>query len=212
MPIALLFPLLCAVCPVAFGLAPKPVTIPITGADTVLAVYAQDSGLSCREPQLILAIWGDGRAIWSDDPLGGGFPYRSGKIDPKRVISFFSGLERDGFFADQGLNQTHFGPDSRFTTILAKSGKKELKMQSWHELYKAPGKIVATKTGLTPLAGRSRLAVLAREPADYLYYRLAWSELRERASTLIPSQSKPVVGNLIVDGGVFSWGEVQDKP
>jgi hypothetical protein len=203
---------LFSLSPLVPGLTSQQGAQPITGADGVLAVYTAGGGLGPSDgPQLILAVWGDGRAVWSEDLLGGGAPYRSGQIDAKRLTALVSRLDHDGFFADERLSQIHFGPDSHFTTILVKCGNKQLKMQSWHELYEAQGKVVATKRGLTGLEGRSRLAVLAKEPADYLYYRLAWSELRERASSLIPSESKRVDGRLRLEAGNLSWEEVSGK-
>jgi hypothetical protein len=204
--------LLLALCQVVPGRAPHRAAQPITGADTVFAVYTEDWGLrSSGEPQLVLAIWGDGRALWSEDRLRGGAPYRAGQIDPKRLTALLSRLERDGFFANERLSRGHFGPDSQFTTILVRSGKKQLKMASWHELSEAGGTVVATGAGLVPLAGRSRLAVLARESAEYLHYRLAWGELRAGASGLIPSESKRVEGKLRLEAGNLSWEEASGK-
>src|SRR5437764_3969488 len=48
----------------------KPPLRPITEADSVLAVYHQDWGLFSRgTPAIILAIWPDGHAVWSEDRL-----------------------------------------------------------------------------------------------------------------------------------------------
>jgi hypothetical protein len=204
--------LLLALGPFVPAHAAEQAAQPITDADKVLALYTEDHGLrSAGKPQLILAVWGDGRVLWSEDRLRGGAPYRVGQIAPRRLTSLLSRLERDGFFADPKLSRSHFGPDAQFTTILVKSGKKQLKMQSWHELFEAGGKVVATKAGLVALEGRSRLAVLRKEPADYLHFRLAWSELRDSTSGLILSESKPIKGKLLMEAGRLSWQEVSDK-
>jgi hypothetical protein len=204
--------LLLALGQVVPGRAPLRAAQPITGADTVLAVYTEDWRLgSSGGPRLVLALWGDGRALWSEDRLRGGAPYRAGRINPKRLTALLSRLERDGFFADEELSRSHFGPDSQFTTILVRSGKKQLKMSSWHELAEAGGTVVATGAGLVPLDGRSRLAALARESAEYLHYRLAWSELRESASSLVPGESRRVEGKLRLKAGNLSWEEAPVK-
>ncbi|MBI3467888.1 MAG: hypothetical protein HY000_33190 [Planctomycetes bacterium] len=80
-------------------------------------------------------------------------------------------------------------------------------MASWHELFEAGGRTVATRGGITGLSGRSRLEVLRYEPADYLYYRFVWAEIRLGASALIPSESRPVTGELLIEAGAVSWRE-----
>jgi hypothetical protein len=57
------------------------------------------------------------------------------------------------------------------------------------------------------LEGSDRLAVLRREPAEYLYYRMVWSELRSRAFALLPTTARRVTGEVAVVGGVLSWRE-----
>ena len=113
----------------------------------------------------------------------------------------------DGVFQDESLGQVHFGPDSKFTSIFLKVGKRQLLMRSWHELYERAGRVVAKAGGLTSLEGSARLAVLRREPAEYLYYRMVWSELRSRALSLLPTEGRPVAGEVVSVGGVVSWRE-----
>src|SRR5262249_28647215 len=115
--------------------ADEPATRPITAAESVLAVYYQDHGLRspAKDPGLILAAWPDGRVIWSGDRLRGGAPYRAGQVEPKKVAALLARFENDGLFADEKLNQARFGPDSEFITVLVKAGKRQVKMESWHE-------------------------------------------------------------------------------
>src|SRR6516164_2031205 len=62
----------------------KQATIPITEADTVLAVYAEDWTLWNTDIyRIIIAIWPDGHVVWSENRLGGGAPYCTGKVDPR---------------------------------------------------------------------------------------------------------------------------------
>lgn len=185
---------------------------PITNAQTVFAVYTEDWGLaSSGTPNLILAVWDDGQLVWSEDRLHGGSPYRTGQIAPKKLTALLSHMEQDGMFADKKLAQSNFGPDSQFTTILLKSGKHQLKMQSWHELFEENGKVVATKSGIVPLNGRRRLDVLQMQPPEYLYYRLVWGAIRASSSRLIPSNGKSVEGRVLMKAGIMSWEEVLSK-
>src|SRR5687767_13791977 len=104
----------------------KPVVRPITEADTVLAVYWTNMSLAVAPPsdRLVLAIWPDGRAVWSADRVRGGPPYFEGRVEPKRVTALLDRFDREGLFADETLNRAHFGPDSQFNTVLVKSGKR----------------------------------------------------------------------------------------
>jgi hypothetical protein len=151
---------------------PKPAMRPISDAESVLAVYRQDWGLrSSGAPAMIFAAWPDGFMIWSDDRLMGGPPYRSGHVAPKKVTALLTRFDQDGLFANKGLNDAHFGPDSQFTTILVKSGKKKVEMSSWHELMEDSDKLVADHHGAGFLDGRRRLDVRRKAPAEYLFFR-----------------------------------------
>jgi hypothetical protein len=52
-----------------------------------------------------------------------------------------------------------------------------------------------------------RLAILRKEPADYLYFRFVWSETRGKLADLIPSDSKPSKGKPEMKAGVLTWQE-----
>src|SRR5262245_57227957 len=87
----------------------KTTTRPITEADSVLAVYREDWGLSSSgDPAIIFAAWIDGHVVWSNDRLKGGAPYRTGRADPRAVTALLARLDKDGLFADEKLNQAHF--------------------------------------------------------------------------------------------------------
>jgi len=184
---------------------------PIEMADSVLAIYPENLGLvrGPRIPAIILVIWPDGQVIWSTDRVNGGPPYFSGKVEPADVLVVLADVERDGLFADERLNDAHFGPDSGFTTLLVKWGKRQVKMQSWHERYEANGKTIAGSHGVSGLEGKRRFEALAKEPADYLHYRLVWSETRGRLIDLIPAAGKQVEGGPIMKDRRLVW---QDAP
>jgi hypothetical protein len=187
---------------------PSEPTRPITEADSVLAVYREDWGrASSGGPAIILVAWPDGHIVWSSDRIQGGAPYRAGRVDPKRVAALLVRSENDGLFADEKLNQAHFGPDSQFITLLVKSGKKQVKMQSWHELFEGSDKVVVDHRGAVALEGRRRLDELRKAPAEYLFFRTVWSETRTRLSDLIPVESDVSTGKPVMKVGVVSWQE-----
>jgi len=202
----------------AFGRAdePKECTRPITEAESVLAVYREDLGFfSTGEPAMILAAWPDGHIVWSKDRLKGGAPYFAGRADPKKVSGLLSRFEKEGLFADEKLNQAHFGPDSQFNTVLIKSGKKQVEMVSWHELMEVSDNWVATHQGGSRLLeGQRRLDELRKEPADYLFFRAVWSETRTKISDLVPGESVLSTGRPKRKAGVLWWqeGAVTSKP
>jgi hypothetical protein len=123
--LAVYFLLLGSIVPKLSAQEPKPAIRPISNAESVLAVYRQDWGLfSGGKPAIIFAAWPDGFVVWSGDRLKGGPPYRAAHIDPRRVTALLSRFDKDGLFADERLNDAKIGPDSQFTTLFIKSGKK----------------------------------------------------------------------------------------
>ncbi len=187
---------------------PKLATRPISDAESVLAVYREDWGrASSGEPAMIFTAWPDGFIVWSGDRLLGGPPYRAGHSDPRKVTALLTRFEQDGLFADKRLNDAQVGPDSQFTTVFIKSGKKQVEMSSWHELYEEPGKSVVDHNGVSGLGGRLRLDVLRRAPADYLFYRVVWSETRNKLVDLIPAESTAIAGKPVMKAGRLYWQE-----
>ena len=186
---------------------------PITLADSVVAIYAQNWGRpSGGGPKLILAAWGDGYVVWSQDRLQGGKPYLAGQVSPARVSAVLERVEREGAFGDPRLAQPCFGPDSSFTTILFRKAARQVKMDSWHEGAEAGGRVIARSCALASLGpDEKRLDALRKEPAEYLYYRVVWGELRALASSLIPSASQPVSGELVMGAGTMAWRELPSR-
>src|SRR5579862_3387963 len=79
---------------------PKQAMLPISEADSVLAVYLEDFGFASRGvPAIILVAWPDGYIVWSGDRLKGGPPYRAGHVDPKKVATLLARFDKDGLFA-----------------------------------------------------------------------------------------------------------------
>jgi len=183
---------------------------PITQSESMLALYVEDHG---RAPggqdrsALILAIWPDGQAVWSEDGITGGPPYRTGQVDADGLKSLHEQIVLDGAFDMPELSRSRFGPDSRFTTLLVKSGGKSLAMQSWHELFEEGGKIVVGDHGARALEVQLRLAALKEEPAEYLFYRFVWSELQSRMLRLLPDESQTIEGEFVRSHDGVAWRE-----
>jgi hypothetical protein len=186
---------------------PKQLVRPITTAKSVIAVYREDCGLgSDGRPAIIFAAWPDGHIVWSDDRIQGGPPYHAAESDPQRFAKLIARFEKDGLFADDKLNQANFGPDSAFIAVLIKSGKRKVQMTSWHELFEADGGLV-TSYGAVGSGNGSRLDVLRKEPAAYLFYRMVWSETRTSIATMIPTAGRPTSGSPLMKAGELSWEE-----
>jgi hypothetical protein len=184
-------------------------TRPVAEAETIVAVYDLDWGRASppRGPNLIAAVWGDGKVVWSKDRVRGGAPYLAGHIDPKKLTALVARLERDGAFADERLGRAHFGPDSQFTTVVVNSGKRRLKLESWHEVFETNEKLVATSRGIGSLDGRRREDVLREDTADYRHFRSTWDGIRAAIGDLIPKEGQATAGSLVVKDGVVSWRE-----
>jgi hypothetical protein len=179
---------------------------PITDAESVLAAYHEDWGLnSAGDPAIIFVAWPDGSIVWSLDRINGGPPYRTGKVDTTKVSALLKRFKSDGLLANKNLNRAYFGADSQFTTVYIKSGENQVKMQSWHELFEADGKLVADDAGIRSVEGQDRLGILKKASAEYLFFRFVWSETRGKINELIPCESKATSGKPIMYGGRLSW-------
>ena len=187
------------------GGSSKDELIPISSAEQVVTVTTHDWGrASDGQPKLVVAVWSDGVIVWSKNRIAGGAPYLRGKIEPTSCSTLLKRLDHDGYFANESLSQTHFGPDSQFTSILIKNENKKIEMQSWHELFELSGKIVCTSSGATGLKGK-RLESLANATKEYVHYRLAWAELRLMINQLLPTTGQTTNGDIHMEHGIMSW-------
>jgi hypothetical protein len=201
--------LLLALAAPQLVLAQEPSTRPISQTDSVLAVYREDWGLASRgDVALIFAAWPDGKVVWSAERVQGGPPYRTGKVEPKKVAALLARFEKDGLFADKKLGDPNFGPESQFITVFVKSGKQQIKMRSWHELFEESDNLADAGHGVEVLeGGKRRLDVLRTASSEFLFYRLVWSETRGKLAELIPSESSRTEGKPVMKHGDLSWQE-----
>ena len=182
---------------------------PITQADNVFAIYADNWGLgSAGGTKLIFCAWEDGDVIWSTDRIEGGPPYRMARLRSGDVISTLDRMDRAGIFDISQLNGGEVIVDSSFTTILVRRNGKQLKMQSSHELYEAHGSTMHLEGIVPGREPRKRLQLLADKSADYLHYRMTWLELRLAAAGLVPANGSESTGSPKMRHGVLSWQPV----
>ncbi len=181
--------------PVPIGEPPPTVAVCMLPSAMMRPPDGRRLELDDLDPRIIVAIWKDGRVIWSEDALRGGPPYFEGSIDPKVLAEFLAEVNNKGWFNDPVSKQHHWGPDSSWTAIIILGdGGKLLNMGSWHELFEANPNLVADATGIASLDRRDRAQVLAQQPEDYRRFRAIWSELRNRLQELIPADGKIVEG------------------
>lgn len=173
-----------------------------------ISVFVTDNtmrgGGSC---QLVFCVWNDGYAVWSKNELTGGPPYYCGQIPSDKIASLFRCVENDGYHDQKSLKADMFGPDSRFTSIVIRKDNQALvKMRSWHEVEEIiPGQVVL-ESGVHQLKeGQSRISELFKADPEYLQFRLAWAELRQKTGQLIPSTGTLTKGFVKRDGWRLDW-------
>ena len=111
--------------------------IPITKSDKVIAITAENFGLGARETKkLILALWEDGRIVWSRDKLNGGPPYYTALLPPDTLDSLLSKWEIAGIFSDKSVQGGDMWIDFRQTHIFIKSEAKTYSSRSVYEIQK----------------------------------------------------------------------------
>lgn len=148
------------------------------------------------EPRGLVALWADGKIVWSEDQKDGGAPYRTAKMDAEKLRAFLAKLEQQGLFKKGPDFLRHFGPDGSYHGIRVRSGKKVVELASWHELYERNPKTVATSHGLEGLDGRDRAELLKGDTKDYQEFRRLWLELRVFVKGLVPKEGAKFEGKV----------------
>jgi hypothetical protein len=136
----------------------------------------------------LLQMWIDGRIAWSDDIVRGGLPLHTATIEPAAVIGAIETIRNSVLLGGSWTGEVRTGPDAEVTTAQVRDGETLIvDVASWHEGFEADPRLVVTATGVEPLDGRSREAVLAQQPADYRLFRQRWDEVLNRLRRLIPT-------------------------
>jgi hypothetical protein len=146
------------------------------------------------------AAWPDGTLVWAENRLLGGSPYKVGHVAPEAVEQVVRGVAVGGKFYDQ----RRFAPDARHTNLRMNLGVERIvDVASGHEIAEHDPGLVATATGIEPLDGRSRAAVLAVQPAEYQAFRDRWNAVNDAVWGLCPAAGEPATRATLAR---LSWG------
>lgn len=145
---------------------------------------------SIPEPGVIVAIWADGRIVWSGKPIEGGPPYYKGNIGSQKVESTLVQLDQKGILKYDSF-PSNTGPDAPYTVIAIVGKDRQIGLSSWHELYETNPDVVASFGGIGFLEGRNRKEVLDNQPEHYRRFRKVWKQIRNKLSEVIPAEGQP---------------------
>ena len=138
----------------------------------------------------ILALWDEGRLVWSEDLLRGGEPYLTGEakdIETSELV--------DEILSCLGgslpVEAHHRGPDAPWIRILLYRDERVVAdLGSWHEPFEESGVLVATAKGVVESSERTKDDIMAEQPVEYRRFRRCWRLARERLAALIPDRGR----------------------
>lgn len=139
--------------------------------------------------QVIVAIRGDGKAVWSEDDKGDG-PWHTGTVDRERLDAWVTGVRAAGTLVDPAM-KSHVGPDATSIELDIDFGDQRLKIVSWHEMVD-PTKTIALSRGIVALDGKTPAEHLAEEPPEFRRFLDGWAKLRKDIRALLPKSGTPV--------------------
>lgn len=161
--------------------------------------------LSRWEPvRVVLLIWKDGTAIWSEDRVKGGAPYSLGYVDPAKIQGFTRTLEEKSYLNQEALNRyIWIAPHESYTLLGARGSKDELlQILSRHEIAETthPEIVVTSEATVPREMGKAKEQVIAEKDSgnyssEYLYMRGVWNEVKPSAMDLIPPTRTKVLGS-----------------
>ncbi len=136
-------------------------------------------------PYLVIALYEDGRLIWSEDAISGGPPYRMAHTDEEEVKQLRLQLESSGFIRE-GIH-SHIVRDSAFLIIYVNGTNGCMNLRSSHEPLESGGKFIAREHGFARLKKGSSIAdILSQESIQYQEFRATWSAVKGSLLNLIP--------------------------
>lgn len=151
---------------------------PISESQQVVTVTREDWGLlSDGTSQLILAIWGDGYIVWSEDRIRGGAPYLCGKIAPEQWRRLAHRFVNLGVLHKDCFRTLTMPVDGGFTQIMIRDGERQLTARSDHEPTAAQitaSEIASTASGTEFRGSPTFVNFEKSEVID----RMLWSEIR----------------------------------
>ncbi len=155
----------------------------------------------------IVLLWDDGRALWSDNSLEGGAPFRTGVVPVSRAAAIAERLKASGSATASVLHLASIGPDASFATLFVRLGDgRYAYMRSWHPRGPNPD-VVATSHGLQARDGRDPAAVLAADSYEYQAFRRTWQNVEDDLAALIKtaSPSSKAASAKLVWGWIKGW-------
>lgn len=159
--------------------------------ETPPAIAVMIEGHLEPEPRILAAVWPDGEIIWSKNATDGGPPFLVARVDAAKVREFLARLEKEQVFRKNEDFLVHLGPDASYHTLRLRSGKQQVELSSWHELFEENPKLIATSHGIEPLDGRKRDEVLRADTKEYQAFRQLWHDIRSFTKGLVPKEGKP---------------------
>jgi TPR repeat protein len=105
----------------------------------VASIFASSLGLGPMPsgsygPDLIMAIWPDRTAIWSENPAIGGQPYHAGEIDLRALDNTLNELRQQGIFDARFMYSGRVLHHGQYTEISVEYLGHRLHVSSGHEL------------------------------------------------------------------------------
>jgi len=149
-----------------------------------------------RTHGVIVALWRDGRVIWSQDDVCGGPPYFEGNVPEKGVEAFVSKVARlQVVFKGPEFAYFHAQYEPPWTIMSINSGRHSFQVISAHEHIENGKDRICTMRGIRYLKkGETRESVMAEQPFGYRRCRSAWETIRSSARALV-RDGKPVQVN-----------------
>jgi hypothetical protein len=142
-------------------------------------------------PRIIMAVWPDGKIIWSENPTKGGPPFRVSRVEPAKTQALLEKFDKQSVFQKEKFRHSWFGPDSTYHSIWLNTGAKHIRVETWHELFEANPNLVVINGGVSSLEGRKREEVIASDTQEFQAFRKLWTDLRTSTTNLIPKEGNP---------------------
>ena len=149
--------------------------------------------------RIILCVWNDGYCLWSGDGVVGCPPYFQGNVPVEKIASLKKWISTNGYLAIPDLRRHKLGPSGEYISITLREidGEAGFEMRSWHENWESDESFVTLSDGPEKIVeGQTKLGTLEHDSKAYLFFRLAWSELRNKIDQMIPNEGKPAFGTL----------------
>ena len=130
-------------------------------------------------------------------------PFRAAHIPPKQIGYLLARIGANGFYDEPDLNLLRIAYDAGSVVILAKSGKKQIRMQSIHELYRTDDPTTSEVS--------SRPGSWKNEMDTKWRHDMAWDDLRAKLTSIIPANGEPIEGKLFHEAGEVFWTDGGEK-